>query len=157
MPLFTRVRDVFAAVAVVNCSLSPCGNQFIPFGLLLQQADDDVVRAAFKRLTRPAKGSIYTPSELVVLLNQFDYTAAGLPTKRLTRALSLCLDNKVIDTHLFAPFVWRVCRDTMCPLFDHLRPIRRVKRFDVFAGRMLLCVCCMSQFCHGFPLCGTCD
>lgn len=54
-----------------------------------------MVRAAFRRLTHPAAGATYTPAELVVLLNQFDYTAAGVPIRRLTRALSLCLENKV--------------------------------------------------------------
>eukprot|EP00904_Undaria_pinnatifida_P003695 jgi/Undpi1/13326/HiC_scaffold_8.g02985.m1 len=62
----------------------------------LLQADDNVIRAAFRRLTQPAKGAMYTPAELVVLLNQFDFTAAGVPMKRLTRALSLCLDNKTV-------------------------------------------------------------
>lgn len=111
-----------------------------------------MVRAAFKRLTRPAKGSIYTPAELVVLLNQFDYTAAGLPTKRLTRALSLCLDNKVIDTHLFGPFVCRVCRDSMCPLFDHLRPINRVKHLMFSQG---VC-CCVCAVCLNFAMVSLC-
>lgn len=68
---------------------------FCSFPTRLSQADDGIVRAAFRRLTQPAKGATYTPSELVVLLNRFDYTGAGVPIKRLTRALSLCLENKV--------------------------------------------------------------
>lgn len=59
------------------------------------QADDDTVRAGFRRLTHPAKGATYTPAELIVLLNRFDYAARGVAVKRLTRALSLCFDNKV--------------------------------------------------------------
>ncbi|CAM9764967.1 unnamed protein product, partial [Laminaria digitata] len=62
----------------------------------LLQADDQTIRAAFRRLTQPAKGATYTPAELVVLLNQYDFTAAGVPMKRLTRALSLCMDNKTV-------------------------------------------------------------
>ena len=56
------------------------------------QAKDDVLRAAFRRLTQPAKGATYTPAELVVLLNQSD---ARVPLKSMTRALTLCLENKV--------------------------------------------------------------
>ncbi|CAN0335377.1 unnamed protein product [Ectocarpus fasciculatus] len=59
----------------------------------LLQANDGVIRAAFRRLTQPAKGATYTPAELVVLLNQSD---ARVPIKNLTRALSLCLENKVM-------------------------------------------------------------
>lgn len=59
------------------------------------QADDAIVKKAFRRLTQPAKGATYSPAELVVLLNRFDFTATGVPIKRLTRALSLCLENKV--------------------------------------------------------------
>lgn len=61
------------------------------FAVILQ-ANDDVVRAAFRRLTQPAKGATYTPAELVVLLNQSD---ARVPIKSMTRALTLCLENKV--------------------------------------------------------------
>lgn len=59
---------------------------------MILQADDDVVRAAFRRLTQPAKGATYTHAELVVLLNQSD---DRVPTKTMARALSLCLENKV--------------------------------------------------------------
>lgn len=56
------------------------------------QAKDEVIRAAIRRLTQPAKGATYTPAELVVLLNQSD---ARVPIKNQTRALTLCLENKV--------------------------------------------------------------
>ncbi|CAM9662686.1 unnamed protein product [Ectocarpus sp. 12 AP-2014] len=59
----------------------------------LLQASDGVIRAAFRRLTQPAKGATYTPAELVVVLNQSD---ARVPIKNLTRALSLCLENKAV-------------------------------------------------------------
>lgn len=61
----------------------------------VQQADDDLVKKAFRRLIQPAKGAAYTPAELIVLLNRFNYTAAGVPIKRLLRALTVCLENKV--------------------------------------------------------------
>ncbi|CBJ30708.1 conserved unknown protein [Ectocarpus siliculosus] len=59
----------------------------------LLQASDGVIRAAFRRLTQPAKGATYKPAELVVVLNQSD---ARVPIKNLTRALSLCLENKAV-------------------------------------------------------------
>lgn len=62
------------------------------FFAAIPQADDEVIRAAFRRLTQPAKGATYTHAELVVLLNQSD---DRVPTKTMTRALSLCLENKV--------------------------------------------------------------
>lgn len=66
---------------------------------MILQADDDVVRAAFRRLTQPAKGATYTPAELVVLLNQSD---ARVPIKSMTRALTLCLENKVRNIPIFS-------------------------------------------------------
>eukprot|EP00903_Cladosiphon_okamuranus_P015347 g14174.t1 len=59
----------------------------------LLEAKDDVIRAAIRRLTQPAKGATYTPAELVVLLNQSD---ARVPIKNQTRALTLCLENKAV-------------------------------------------------------------
>ncbi len=75
------------------------------------QADDDVVRAAFRRLTQPAKGATYTPAELVVLLNQSD---ARVPIKSMTRALSLCLENKVRQTAAVRERLLLELRGTVC-------------------------------------------
>ncbi|CAM9263794.1 unnamed protein product [Discosporangium mesarthrocarpum] len=60
-------------------------------------ADDETMRAAFRRLTYPPKVAPYTPAEMVVLLNRF---ATNLTVKHLIEALKkaliLCLENKAV-------------------------------------------------------------
>jgi Symplekin tight junction protein C terminal len=67
------------------------------------RADKAIVEAAFKRLVSPLSSSssgvtrgMYTPAELLVLLHNFDCAAAAVPMKKLTEAVSICLDNKAV-------------------------------------------------------------
>lgn len=93
------------------------------------------MKKAFRRLTQPAKGATYTPAELVVLLNRFNYTATGVPIKRLTRALSLCLENKVgesnFHTRCWCGFGDR--QDVGIVLWSLLPPLPRKQR-SILAG-----------------------
>jgi Symplekin tight junction protein C terminal len=46
---------------------------------------------------------MYTPAELLALLHNFDCAAAAVPMKKITEAVSICLDNKAVyryDEHL---------------------------------------------------------
>jgi Symplekin tight junction protein C terminal len=67
------------------------------------RADKAIVEAAFKRLVSPLSSSsssatrgMYTPAELLALLHNFDCAAAAVPMKKITEAVSICLDNKAV-------------------------------------------------------------
>jgi Symplekin tight junction protein C terminal len=113
------------------------------------RADKAIVEAAFKRLVSPlgssssssgtgaTGGALYTPAQLLVLLHNFDCAAAAVPMKKITEAVSICLDNKAVYRYAAKPTQYNalrrrcVCTHALLLIRAHEPPRSSVLHFQL--------------------------